>query len=135
MKFAISFLFSVLFIQLSAQVEKTIVQNLRLKSEQLQINLDYPYEVFYCDNTHLKIVTNITLYNSQNQTLKTLVENGQYLLKLKPTGDAFELVDNTVREKAKVNENSIRDNVFYKIYLPHKMKDKLDLPIYSVADL
>ena len=135
MRLVISFFLSVLFLQMNAQVTKTYVQNLPMKGNQIEINLDAPYEIFYCDNSHIKIVTNVTLYNSGYQTLKTLVENDQYLLKLKSSDETVVLLDNSVRDFAKINNKPLRENLSYKIYLPRFMEDRIDAAQILLADV
>ena len=135
MRLVISFFLSVSFLQMNAQVTKTYVQNLPMKGNQIEINLDAPYEIFYCDNSHIKIVTNVTLYNSGYQTLKTLVENDQYLLKLKSSDETVVLLDNSVRDFAKINNKPLRENLSYKIYLPRFMEDRIDAAQILLADV
>lgn len=104
--------------RLEAQVQQTFTQLIPSQQKIIEIDLGESIKIIKGNYRQIKIVSNVTLYNSGTNTLNMLARTGQFKLKVEEKFNSSLLTDNPMRSKTKVNGMPLRTKIVYEIYLP-----------------
>lgn len=113
-------------ISFSQDVEKVLVKSFNLQSSQaVVLEMDAPTEVKTWKNDILRVQMTITLGNSSESLLKSLMQVGRYNLKSEMVDGTFKVFAPALGKEVKVGGKLVEERVSIVVYAPESVQVKL----------
>ena len=113
---------SIVSFSLSAQANKTFVKSFNLHgSHAVLLDLDGSVEVKQWSDGIVRVLTNIEIDNTSDNTLKALITAGRYKINSDLDGGTLVLTSNPRTQAVKVRGQELNENVTYTVFVPEKI--------------
>lgn len=119
------FVFAQQNIHSTRMAEKVLTKSFNLQGNQtVSLELGSTVEVQTWSKNIVRIQMTISLENSTNSTLKSLVQAGKYHLKSSATDGVYTIYGKDMWKQIEVGGNPLKENLSFVVYVPQNIKVK-----------
>jgi len=119
-----------LTLQLLGQAQKTYVKSFPNPTQVITISVNGPVEIKEWEQPFIRVLTTVSIENTNSNVLAALMQAGRYQLKTKHTENRMEIYSPTEQDPIKFQGKLLTEQISFVIYVPKhtevQMKEEKD---------